>query len=306
MPALDKTDLVPDNLSQVKNPASPVKFTKEVMNGAALRVEPKETSLLKMIGFEPQEEVNLEPDFYMPDGKGGKLSDTDCMYTTSNTPEGNPGVMVQLENLKEKYGTSIFLLGKRSGYIYVLKAGEYRKIEERGLLFPSESMIMAGALEREVGEPQPSMQISKMQTTPAAESTRIPLRTSTEKREKSLSTEQLLDLEKSEQYRQELKEARENMLQACLEKSSLESQEAELIRFRALKAQKEFWDLERKREENRKTTEKMQEKIKELDQAVASSSKLMKELKGADTQYLAMGQAIADFGDGGVEETWVS
>ena len=41
-------------------------------------------------------------------------------------------------------------------------------------------MIMAGALEREMGEPQPSMQISKMQVTPAAESTRIPLRTSTE------------------------------------------------------------------------------------------------------------------------------
>ena len=87
------------------------------------------------------------------------------------------------------------------------------------------------------------------------------------------------------------------MLQACLEKSKLESQEAELIRFRALKAQKEFWDLERKRDENRKTTEKMQEKIKKLDQAVASSSKFMKELKGADTQYLAMGQAIADFWD---------
>ena len=50
------------------------------MNGAALRIETKETSLLKMIGFEAQEEVNLEPDFYMPDGKGGKLSDTDCMY----------------------------------------------------------------------------------------------------------------------------------------------------------------------------------------------------------------------------------
>ena len=48
MPALDKSELVPDNLSQVKNPASPVKFTNEVMNGTALRVEPKETSLLKM------------------------------------------------------------------------------------------------------------------------------------------------------------------------------------------------------------------------------------------------------------------
>ena len=158
-------------------------------------------------------------------------------------------------------------------------------------------MIMAGALEREVGEPQPSMQISKMQTTPAAESTRIPLKTSTEKREKSLSSEQLLDLEQSKQYRQELKEAEESMLQACLEKSNLESQEAELIRFRTLKAQKEFWDLERKRGENRKATEEMQEKTKELDQAVASSSKLMKELKRADTQYLAMRQAIADFWD---------
>ena len=179
----------------------------------------------------------------------------------------------------------------------MMEAEEYKKIEEKGLLFPSESMIMAGALEREMGELQPSMQISKMQATPAAESTRIPLRTSTEKREKSLTSEELLDLEQSKQYRQELKQAEENMLQACLEKSRLESQEAELIRLRALKAQKEFWDLEEKRDENRKATKEMQEKIKEMDQAVASSSKFMRELKGADTQYLAMGQAMADFWD---------
>ena len=179
----------------------------------------------------------------------------------------------------------------------MLEAEEYKKIEEKRLLFPSESTIMAGALEREVGQPLPSMQISKMQTTPAAESTRIPLRTSTEKREKSLSSEQLLDLEQSKQYRQELKEAEENMLQACLEKSKLEIQEAELIRFRALKAQKEFWNLEKKRGENRRATEKMQEKIRKLDQAVANSSKFMRELRKADTQYVAMGQAIADFWD---------
>ena len=104
----------------------------------------------------------------------------------------------------------------------------------------------------------------------------------------SLSSEQLLDLEQSKQYRQELKEVEESMLQACLEKSNLESQEAELIRLRALKAQKEFRDLERRRDENRKTTEKMQEKIRKLDQAVAGSSRFMKELKRADTQNLAM------------------
>ena len=128
MSALDKTELVPDNLSQVKNPASPVKFTKEVMNGAALRVEPKETSLLKMLGFEAQEERKLEPDFYMPDGRGGKLSDTQCMFTCERTPEGNPGGVVKLDNLKEKYGPSLYLLDKRSGNLYMLEAEEYKKI----------------------------------------------------------------------------------------------------------------------------------------------------------------------------------
>ena len=34
-----------------------------------------------------------------------------------------------------------------------------------------------------------------------------------------------------------------------------------------------------------------------MDQVVVSSSKFMKELKGADKQYIAMGQAIADFWD---------
>ena len=142
-----------------------------------------------------KKKTNLEPDFYMPDGKGGKLSNTQCMFTCESTPEGNPGVVIKLENLKEKYGSTLYLSDKRSGNLYMMEAEEYKKVEEKGLLFPSESMIMAGALEREMGEPQPSMQISKMQTTLAAESTRIPLRTSTEKREKSLTSEQLLDLE---------------------------------------------------------------------------------------------------------------
>ena len=41
----------------------------------------------------------------------------------------------------------------------------------------------------------------------------------------------------------------------------------------------------------------MKEEIKRMDQAVASSSKFIKELKRADTQYIAMGQAISDFWD---------
>ena len=136
-------------------------------------------------------------------------------------------------------------------------------------------MILAGALDRDKSEPQPSIQVSKIQATPTTESTRIPLRTSTDKREVSnqkelLSPELLLDMEQTRQYKEELKPAEEDMVQACIEKSELEGQEAELIRLRALKAQKEFEELERKRDENRETTEKMKREIRKMDQATAS------------------------------------
>ena len=289
-------------MSQIKNPTSPTKFTGRLLNEAALKVEPQETSLLKTLGFDAQEEGDLEPDFYMPDGKGSKLSETHCMYTTEKTPEDNPAVLVKLDNLERKYGTSIYLLDKRSGHLCVTRTDGCKKIKKKGLLYPSESMILAGALNEDRGESQPSIQVSKIQATPAAESTRIPLRTSTDKREDSnqkalLTPEQLLHMEQTRQYKEELKQAEGDMVQACIEKSELESQKAELIRLRALQAQREFWELERKRDENRETTEKMKEEIRRMDQAVASSSKLMKELKGADIQYTTMGQTIADFWD---------
>ena len=61
-------------------------------------------------------------------------------------------------------------------------------------------MILAGLFNEDRGEPQPSIQISKIQATPTAESTRIPLRTFTDKREasvqkESLTPDQLMDLQ---------------------------------------------------------------------------------------------------------------
>ena len=68
MSALDNTELIPENMSQIKNPTSPTKFTERLQNGEALRVEPQGISLLKTLGFDAQEEGNFEPDFHMPDG----------------------------------------------------------------------------------------------------------------------------------------------------------------------------------------------------------------------------------------------
>ena len=110
MSALDKIDLVPDTLSQVRNPTSPAKFTEKLLNGTALTVESKGANLLRALGFDAKER-ELEPDFYMPDGKGSKLSETHCLYTIEETPEDNPGVLVKLDNLEKKYGTSLCVIG---------------------------------------------------------------------------------------------------------------------------------------------------------------------------------------------------
>ena len=218
MSVLDNTVLVPENMSQIKNPTSPTKLTERLLNGAALKVEPQETNLLKTFGFDAQEGEELGPDFNMPDGKGSKLSETHCMYTTEKTPEDNPGVLVKLHNLEKKYGMPMYLLGKRSEHLYITGTDGCKKIIEKGLL----SMILAGVLNEDRGEPQPSIQVSKIQATPTAESTRIPLRTSTDKGEASiqkdpLTPDQLLDLEQSRQYKEELKQAEEDMVQACIE-----------------------------------------------------------------------------------------
>ena len=119
----------------------------------------------------------------MPDRQGKRLSELYQMYTTERTPKDNLGVLVKLSNLEKKYGTSMFLMDKKSGHLYVTSIEGYKQIDEKGLLFPSESMIVAGALGEDEGEPVPFMPDSKFQVTPTAESTRVPLKASTGKRE---------------------------------------------------------------------------------------------------------------------------
>ena len=98
-------------------------------------------------------------------------------------------------------------------------------------------------------------------------------------------------------YKRELEEAEKDMVQAYLEKSRLEKEEAEIIKQRALKAQKEFEALEQNRDKNRRINEKMREEIKKMEQAVASSSSFIKNLKGKDQQKAALSRAISNFWD---------
>ena len=104
-------------------------------------------------------------------------------------------------------------------------------------------------------------------------------------------------MEQTVLYMKELQEVEEDMIQAYLEKSRLGKEEAEIISQRALEAQKEFEALEQRRDKTRKINEKMREEIKKMEQAVASSSSFIKNLKGRDQQQAALNKAISNFWD---------
>ena len=250
--AVDKTVLTPQGRQETEGVTSPIKFSEALQNGDVLKVNPQGGALMEALGFGPDKVEENDPDFYMPDGQGKRLSETYQMFTNEQTPEGNPGVIVKLCNLMKKYGTSFYLMDRKSGHLYVLDKKGYKQIDKKGLLFPSESMIIAGALDENRSNPFVITQSSRLPETPEAESTRVPFKTSTDKREvrereEPLIPDGLLEKEQTDSYRKELEEAEEDMRQAYLEKSKLEKEEAERIRQRALKTQEEFEALERGR-----------------------------------------------------------
>ena len=59
------------------------------------------------------------------------------MYTTEKTLEDNPGVFIKLPNHEKKYGTSMYLMDRKSGHLYATKIEGYKQINEKGLLYPS-------------------------------------------------------------------------------------------------------------------------------------------------------------------------
>ena len=164
--AVDKTVLTPQGRQEMKGVASPIKFTKALQNGDVLKVNPQGSALMEALGFGPDRVDENDPDFYMPDGQGKRLSETYQMFTNEQTPEGNSGVIVKLSNLVKKYGTPFYLMDRKSGHLYVLNEKGYKQIEEKGLLYPSESMIIAGALDENRGNPFVITQSSRLPETP--------------------------------------------------------------------------------------------------------------------------------------------
>ena len=86
--AVDKTVLKPQGRQGMEGVASPIKFTEALQKWDALKVNPQGGALMEALGFGPHKVEEDDPDFYMPDGQGKRLSETYQMFTNEQTPEG--------------------------------------------------------------------------------------------------------------------------------------------------------------------------------------------------------------------------
>ena len=72
-------------------------FTQNIMGTSVVTVKPKtKTTQTKM----STQQMPIQPDFYLPDGKGSRLSEVHQIKTTEKSPEGHPAVLLALENSK--------------------------------------------------------------------------------------------------------------------------------------------------------------------------------------------------------------
>ena len=113
MRAGDKQDEFELKTDEVATPLT--QFTQNIMGTSVVTVKPKtKTTQTKT----STQQMPIQPDFYLPDGKGSRMSELHQIKTREKSPEGHPAVLLILENLRAKYNTKYFLLGRYSGYLY--------------------------------------------------------------------------------------------------------------------------------------------------------------------------------------------
>ena len=169
MRAGDKQDKFVLETDEVATPLT--QFTQNIMGTLVVTVKPKiKTTQTKM----STQQMPLQPDFYLPDGKGSRLSEVHQIKTTEKSPEGHPAVLLTLENLRAKYNTKYFLLDRYSGYLYAAGGETISSdpIEEKGWIYPTESTkpIVSAPDELRL-TPYHTLQVSTIKGTPEAEST---------------------------------------------------------------------------------------------------------------------------------------
>ena len=165
----DKQDKFVLETDKVATPLT--QFTQNIMGTSVVTVKPKiETTQTKM----STQQMPIQPDFYLPDGKGSRLSEVHQIKTMEKSPEGHHAVLLILENLRAKYNTKYYLLDRYLGCLYIAGGETIASdpIEIKGWIYPTESTkpIVSAPDEFRL-TPYHTLQISTIKGTPEAEST---------------------------------------------------------------------------------------------------------------------------------------
>ena len=76
------------------------------------------------------------PDLFLPIMENYKISDHFCGYLDSLSADNNPMVLVELNNLSYRYGTSIYAVDRVNGTMYSKFSVGYRMIPEKAMIIP--------------------------------------------------------------------------------------------------------------------------------------------------------------------------
>ena len=110
-PSLDRTVIKVENkqekFEKITTPLT--QFTQNILGTSVVTVKPKSKTAQTKI---TTQQAPIQPDFYLPDGKGLRLSEVHQIKTTEKSPDGHPAVLLILENLRAKYDTKYYLLDK--------------------------------------------------------------------------------------------------------------------------------------------------------------------------------------------------
>ena len=99
---------------------------------------PKNDKEEKVHSKEPRVSVKKEnyPDLFLPVRENYRISDHFCGYLDSLSADNNPMVLVELNNLSYRYGTSIYAIDRVNGTMYGKFSIGYRMIPEKAMVIP--------------------------------------------------------------------------------------------------------------------------------------------------------------------------
>ena len=91
-----------------------------------------------MQGKEPKTSIQKEgyPDLFLPVVENYSISDHFCGYSDSLSTDNNPMILVELNNLSYRYGTSIYAVDRVNGTMYGKFSVGYKSIPEKASVIP--------------------------------------------------------------------------------------------------------------------------------------------------------------------------